>query len=280
MTKSKGIRNKKQSGYDITFFCKTCGKEVNNHVVPSDYKSGNTHEYCSAKCASAHRKTRIPTEYICETCHQKFIKISYRKHRFCSSRCRALAKGKHLVKHICEWCGKEFERHACRQGRFCSVQCNSEFGARQPRPNARRPETMHIERICLECGNKYYTTKVQIEKRGSNYCSRKCMGDAQSRNMMGEKHPRWKGCPPNTRGQNWDKITRFVRKRDNNTCQICGRKRRKNARNFDVHHIIPYRLFAYDYEKSNAYSNLILLCRNCHALTENNKIPCPYPRLF
>ena len=54
---------------------------------------------------------------------------------------------------------------------------------------------------------------------------------------------------------NWDDIARAVRKRDNGTCQGCGSKDTK----LHVHHIIPLSSGG-----SNARSNLITLCEECH----------------
>ena len=54
----------------------------------------------------------------------------------------------------------------------------------------------------------------------------------------------------------WLKIANEIRKRDNYTCQICGRKHCS----LDVHHIIPYRI-----TQNNDSRNLVTLCKSCHA---------------
>lgn len=54
---------------------------------------------------------------------------------------------------------------------------------------------------------------------------------------------------------NWDKIARAVRKRDNETCCGCGDENTQ----LHVHHIVPLGAGG-----SNARSNLITLCEECH----------------
>lgn len=54
----------------------------------------------------------------------------------------------------------------------------------------------------------------------------------------------------------------FIRKRDNHTCQHCGKSSKKIK--LDVHHI--------DYNKDNCNEkNLICLCRSCHAKSNYNR---------
>ena len=53
----------------------------------------------------------------------------------------------------------------------------------------------------------------------------------------------------------WKKLADKIRERDNNTCQICGKK----GHLLDVHHIKLYRE-----SKNNNPKNLITLCNSCH----------------
>lgn len=55
-----------------------------------------------------------------------------------------------------------------------------------------------------------------------------------------------------------------IRKRDNYTCQICGKTTKKNGRKLDIHHI--------DYDKNNLNpENLISLCKSHHMKTNFNR---------
>ena len=81
-----------------------------------------------------------------------------------------------------------------------------------------------------------------------------------------EKHPLWLG------GKSFEpygiefnrKLKKFIRERDNNTCQECGFTKEQLGYNLHVHHI--------DYnKKNNNPNNLICLCRNCHLQTNFNR---------
>lgn len=79
-----------------------------------------------------------------------------------------------------------------------------------------------------------------------------------------EKHPQWKddsSSMPYDRAFNKE-LKEKIRKRDNYKCQKCWRieAEHQRGRNLEVHHI--------DYNKQNSTeSNLITLCRSCHAKT-------------
>ncbi len=79
--------------------------------------------------------------------------------------------------------------------------------------------------------------------------------------ISGEKHYNWQGgisrLPYSV---DWTKtLKRSIRERDKYTCQICGKEP-----SVSVHHI--------DYDKKNCNpTNLITLCRECHAKTNFNK---------
>ncbi|HUW43825.1 MAG TPA: NUMOD3 domain-containing DNA-binding protein [Bacillota bacterium] len=56
------------------------------------------------------------------------------------------------------------------------------------------------------------------------------------------------------------KFKRFIRKRDNNVCMLCGKKKEDEERDLCVHHI--------DYNKLNSTPyNCISLCKSCHGRT-------------
>ena len=61
------------------------------------------------------------------------------------------------------------------------------------------------------------------------------------------------------------KLKAEIRKRDNYTCQICGKSEQDEHRNLSIHHI--------DYDKTNSSeSNLISLCDSCHQKTNFNHL--------
>ena len=80
--------------------------------------------------------------------------------------------------------------------------------------------------------------------------------------MKGKKHPNWQGgisfepYAPEFNGE----LKTQIRKRDNYTCQMCGKKQENSKRKLSVHHI------NYN-KKNNDLDNLITLCISC-----NNKV--------
>ena len=84
-----------------------------------------------------------------------------------------------------------------------------------------------------------------------------------------DKNPKWKGGKSfEVYGIEWnDILKKEIRKRDNYTCQICGKK--QNKKKLDVHHID-------EIKKNNNPKNLISLCHHCHVLIHNKKIRLNY----
>lgn len=87
--------------------------------------------------------------------------------------------------------------------------------------------------------------------------------------MKGKRGPEtsnWKGGVTPERAafyssKEWKAAVYAVKKRDNNTCQICGKvKTAKDGQSFDIHHIVP---FSYVPLRSEP-SNLIYFCEPCH----------------
>ena len=79
-----------------------------------------------------------------------------------------------------------------------------------------------------------------------------------------KNHPCYKGgrTPPHhlrLLKQSWKKIIKNVYKRDNYTCQECG----KRGGLLHAHHILPYSL-----TKDNSLINLITYCNRCHPQIE------------
>lgn len=69
--------------------------------------------------------------------------------------------------------------------------------------------------------------------------------------------------------EEWKAAEKFVRERDNNTCQLCGMKQPEDAKKrFDIHHIYKFdenvRLRAHP-------DNLVVLCHKCHMFVHSSK---------
>lgn len=168
----------------------------------------------------------------------------------------------------CKWCKKEFQEWTYRQPTFCSNQCRSEYAAIQPKIKSRKPES-YITKNCTICGKPYTVHKIFVEKRISNYCSKDCRAEFFSKSRKGKNNPNYvHGNSQSDYGDNWLRQSRKAKNRDNHTCQICGYESGGN-KYLDVHHIVPFVRFGIEkYKEANHLTNLITLCRSCHAKVE------------
>jgi len=121
-----------------------------------------------------------------------------------------------------------------------------------------------IEVICQWCGKKFKIEPWRIKT--INYCSRGCSGKAHSENMRGEDYWNWQGGKTEILYPlEWTaELREFIRERDGNTCQLCGKTKKEENRNLSVHHI--------DYNKQNCNpKNLIALCGGCNVKVNYNR---------
>jgi len=92
----------------------------------------------------------------------------------------------------------------------------------------------------------------------------------QSEKMSGENSPFWRGGVSNFPYpfEFTDELKEFIRKRDNNTCQRCGKTRmdvkKECGKDLNIHHI--------NYDKQNCVpENLITLCGSCNSKVNTNR---------
>ncbi len=238
--------------------CQECGKQFVDRKHPN-------RKYCSTACSSKSQQRRVTKH--CPTCDNDFQVRPNRKDRiYCSRKCYLEREitGPNLEQRTCSHCGKAFETWPSRSTEYCSKDCSNK---------AKEVPGSIITKVCRTCG-KYYTVKrSQMLLRGSNYCSRDCMGAATSKRMRGPKNHNYRGGAIPYRGRNWRRQSRKARERDGYRCQICHKK--PKSRHCHVHHIKPYREFNNDWQSANNLSNLITLCSSCHRKVEDRKIPCP-----
>lgn len=210
----------------------------------SEYKSKySTSIYCSRLCSCRHRsikksaRTRLAWNRFCVKCGSSFVSRS-KKTRHCSISCAALK----LAQIECKICGESFKPLSSRTI-FCSMSC--------------RDKGKSYQKSCLICNKTFKVKKSVVNREGmaGKFCSAKCYSDYQ----VGETNPNWRGGGSYFRGERWMKIRLEVRKRDNYTCQNCGKPETK--RKHDVHHVVPYRI-----TQDNSLQNLISLCMPCHRI--------------
>ena len=116
-----------------------------------------------------------------------------------------------------------------------------------------------IKRKCIFCNKEFFVIFSLIKKGWAKFCSRKCKELWQSKNIIGENHPNWKGgasFEPYPLG--WTKTFKEqIRYRDKYKCQKCGIPEVEYGKRLDVHHR--------DFNKNNLdLNNLISLCKSCH----------------
>lgn len=61
-----------------------------------------------------------------------------------------------------------------------------------------------------------------------------------------------------------DYLSEIVRRRDNHTCQICGKIWKKGERKLDVHHIDEENENNPSYANYKKFDRMITLCHKCH----------------
>jgi 5-methylcytosine-specific restriction endonuclease McrA len=97
-----------------------------------------------------------------------------------------------------------------------------------------------IDATCCWCG-KHYKKKPSDRKTKKVFCSRKCMGEWQSKYVIGELSYNWNGgvTQLNHRIRSLVKYAEWMKKiykRDNYTCCVCGDA---NGGNLNAHYIKP-----------------------------------------
>ena len=192
--------------------------------------------------------------------------------RFCSNACQNQWRSENLVgeksanwrggdaRVVCSQCGKEFNtpRRMVRtdRGNFCSKECYAQWQAENVPSGKDSPYWNRVTCRCKQCGKEFEKAPQAKANGRGKFCSKRCMNEWRSENLVGENCPNWQG------GKSFEPYTtefngglkRYIRKRDNHTCAICG-KRGKS-----VHHI--------NYLKEDCRAeNLITLCRSCHGKT-------------
>ena len=228
------------------FICKRCGKEFQKAYYPCR----EIPVYCSPEC----RKDRVVSK--CRTCGKAFFTQKSRKgvKYYCSKECGTI--GRKRKYRPCVFCGKLFNKSGGKE--HCSLKCACEH-----------KKTTRLKKTCQECGKEFIVKKGAT---GRMFCSMKCSGINVGRRQRKENNPNWTGGNKQDRGYNWASQSAKARKRDNYTCQHCGKHRkgsiRDNIRALPVHHIVPYKTFNGDWEKANELSNIITLCEACHRRVE------------
>ena len=163
---------------------------------------------------------------------------------------------KHLIMK-CKICGKEFYRTPSKiRARTCSVKCGR-ISQRQKLKGRRLSKKLKIKysKIAKQKGFGKWMKGRKNPKLA-----------AIARLQTGEKNPRWKDgitskLQQRCSSQKWIQIRSKIYKRDNWTCQKCGKKCHTDIQ---CHHSIPE-----SEGGSHIPENLVTLCKSCHIKVEN-----------
>jgi len=143
--------------------------------------------------------------------------------------------------------------------------------------NSRSAEDIAKQFNITEAAILYHLRKLEIPRRDmTDIRAKKHWGSSGEMNGMfgrtGEDSSNWKGGVTPERqalycSQEWADAVKTVWKRDNATCQRCG-KHRENIAIMHIHHIVS---FADSVELRTEPDNLILLCKKCHNWIHSKK---------
>lgn len=276
------------------FKCLNCGKDV--YRSAAELRKGTKNVYCSQSCCIEYRKKHkeINPRYTdnntmqCDYCGKE-IRVSSDKqkrdeHHFCSKECFNRYKAQNwigvnsprykgaLMHKFCDVCGKNFSTYTKTQ-LSCSRKCSQQ-----------KMERKTILK-CDYCGNEYcvpLSAKEWADKRNHNhnFCSKEC----RVRYFTGERSPNWitdrsllKDEDHNERQKSDMKLWReMVFKRDDYTCQLCGKRSHSGSPLIlNAHHIKPFSKYK---ELRTEVGNGITLCENCHKQTYKKE--SDYERMF
>jgi transcription elongation factor Elf1 len=225
--------------------CKICGKEFENYRSLSHHL--RTHKITSKEYYDKFFKKE--GEGVCPVCGKEtsFHSINKGYCKFCSNKCAN--KGK-----------RPSEETKKKLSNAKKGENNPFYGKHHSEKTKKKMSDAHIGKHHTEETKK----KLSDTKKGKHLSeeTKKKISDSRK----GENHPNYKGGISlkefkdayGLEPTEWQKLAQEIRKRDNFTCQLCGKKGATS-----VHHIIPRRI-----KVDNSPENLITLCRSCHRKIE------------
>lgn len=218
------------------------------------------------------------TKRECPVCGKTYKanlgRLKHGRQTTCSRECSYVLRGNQLEskKHLtCEMCRSEFirvpSRHKAEFITVCSLNCYS--NARKKNLHRKPPHALKkpsLKFSCETCGKNVELPNKRKGARKFRFCTAECAHQGNT----GKNNYFWRGGHSGYYGSTWTTARRAARKRDNYTCQRCG-KVMKSGRFPDVHHITPFRFFN-NHEDANELNNLVSLCHGCHVTVEWNGI--------
>lgn len=234
----------------LAWACKFCGKPPSRDFRPATLAG---RQYCSKQCEGLGR--RKPRRK-CRQCGE--VAVRGTRQMFCSSRCSGLFR-QAKVSRTCVHCQAQFSVPRCYSSRpFCNLKCARAHASKRPQ---------FVATKCEACGTAFRRTAAAIKrlKGGKVFCSLACARGY----MQGENNPHYRGGKDPNRGCKWIALAEKIRARDEFRCQRCNCTQEENGQKLSVDHIVPWRSFT-DKVEANHPTNLVSLCRRCHAIKTND----------
>lgn len=186
----------------------------------------------------------------CDCCQieldRKPSQVTKYNHHFCSRKCNDEWR-KAQTERFCQYCGEKIKRQPngkrTSNEKYCSIECQGLASRKRVRFE------------CEICGKQRELPQSHFNRHKHHTCSKRCAAIVHSERMTGGGNSNYKGSHVIRDDSIRKRLMRAARKRDNDTCQVCG-----NKNNLEVHHIIPFILIG----EKGGLDNLITLCHKCH----------------
>lgn len=280
----QSVNKKGEKTFRIKVACANCNKDLfRQSSRVKKYKN----QFCDFKCLAEWRSKNIRgknspcykrIEIKCGNCNKIISRAPWQrqsKNQFCNQQCYSKWQSINLrgknnlhwksIKFQCDNCEKEFyvEPNRSKRGKnhFCSKKCKYEWMSK----NLTGKNNLHwssIEVKCSKCEKIFHMQPNQLKIGKRHFCNKNCM----TQFLKGPNSPGWKnGLSFEPYSFDWTEAhKKFIRRRDNWKCQLCGAPQEEFTKKLSVHHI--------DYNKKNCdKKNLITLCALCHNKTNANR---------
>ena len=205
-------------------------------------------------------RKRVLVDKVCSYCKVIFRpKINLRK--FCSRACALKLIPKKGLWFKCKICAKSFYRFQSKvsyrnlKNRYCSQKCFSQASIKIG---------AYRELVCTMCAGKYKLYKTYLKKRGSKFCSMKCLKKAKSTKFLHIKKEK-KLKTSVLKKQLWIYFSKYIRQRDKGVCISCGKA--DEWKNTDAGHYVPKTAgLSLYFDEQNVHSQ----CTGCNRFRHGN----------
>ena len=168
---------------------------------------------------------------------------------------------------ICDICGEERLIYFNQYRNLCASCAHSGknhhmFGKHLSEETKKKLSKANIGKKLSE-EHKQKIGKTSLGRKHSEKSKQKIRDN--HKDNSGSKNSNWKGgisfIPYCSKFNN--ELKEYIRERDNNICQMCGKSKGNNNQKLTVHHI--------HYDKENCNPDLITLCKSCNSKVNFNR---------